>query len=79
MVEQCQSLLSLIQIHLTKAKTITYDFTATTSHVVGTCSVFSLSATPTSWILDLGATTHICSCQNMFHHLISVPRMYHFT
>lgn len=67
--EQCQDLLNILQNHLNKAKSQPTSSTKTTNkHVVDT--TFSLSSSnPNTWIVDIGATTHICYSRDLFTSL----------
>lgn len=64
---QCQNILNMLQTKLASVKT---DSEATTSYLAGTCP--NMSQITYKWIIDSGASTHICFSQNMFDTLESV-------
>lgn len=71
--EQCQGLLSMLQSHLAVVKTNTTLLSSSFSggsHIVGTCS--SLIPASNSWIIDSGASTHICYSKELFPSLTPV-------
>ena len=74
--EQCQNLLSMLQSHLSKAKTNADS--PSNSHIAGMCSQTKLipHVKNDMWILDSGAPTHICHNKNLFHlfNLYKMPQ-----
>lgn len=64
--KQCQSFFTMLQAHLSKAK-LASGSSSTTSHVAGIYSSFKPDAN--SWVIDSGASTHICYEKKFFTNL----------
>lgn len=64
---QCQQLIQLLQSQLNNSKTTSGD-DASASYMAGKHS--SISPTTKAWILDSGASTHICCSKYLFMSLI---------
>lgn len=74
--EQCQSLMNLLQTHLTKAQTTSDVASSSTTHVAGTCySVLNSIHSSTRWVLDSGASAHVCFSRPAFTSLVEVSDM----
>lgn len=69
--EQCQILLNMLQSHLTTAKVDSDSPSPSgTAHVAGTCSSLDpITSTHHNWIVDSGASAHICSHIQIQPHL----------
>lgn len=74
---QCQHLMSMLSAHLTTAKV--KDEGTNANHVLGTCLSISISPifnSPKHWVLDLGATSHVCFRHACFQTLKTVQNSY---
>lgn len=58
--------MSLLQTHLASVKPDAADTKAETSHVAGTCSLSSDKYCSNSWVIDSGASSHICHNLSLF-------------
>lgn len=71
--EQCQGLLSILQTHLAKNKN---DTAAAAPHVAGICHDTTFNIDKNSWILDSGASIHICYSKELFTTLQPISGAY---
>lgn len=75
--EKYQHLMSMLNRHLTAAKTV--DEGTNSGHVSGTClsiSVNSMLNSPKHWVMDSGATSHVCFRHACFQSLRAVHNAY---
>lgn len=73
---QCQDFLVMLQSHLTKEKEDSAK-ASSSSHVAGICtSLLGSTVDPNIWILDSGATAHICFVKESFINLKLIDGAY---
>lgn len=75
--DQCQQLMSMLSTHLTTSKMD--DEVANVDHVSGTILSVSINQvlnSPRHWVLDSGATSHVCFNRACFHTLKAVQDAY---
>ncbi|XP_072950413.1 uncharacterized protein [Typha angustifolia] len=75
---QYQHLMNMLSNHLITAKANTETF-ASTSATSGTCFLVSLNPSlqsPNIWIVDYGATSHICFTKSAFLHMQPVQNVF---